>query len=335
MGNRKVGMQGLLVLFIFLALISFSSTVQAAEKQILVSYSAIEGGDVPLWVAQEAGIFPRYGLKTSLIYITSGSQSAQALLSGSVPLALIGGSMINANLAGADTVAIAGSDNLLEFVLMSQPSIHNGRELKGGAVAISRFGSLSDAAAREAVRKLGLTPDKDVTILQVGGTTARFAALKAGRVQAAMAVPPLNYEGEKLGFRTLVDLAARGTAFPMAMVGTTRTYIAKDPQTVMDFMKGFVAGIAYFKTHRQQGIQTIAKYFKLDDMSVVRKMYKQYAERVIPRTPYVSKKALENYIHFLAQKDSRARKLTAASVIDNSFVSKLDKSGFIDSLYKK
>lgn len=321
--------------FSFLLLAAWGPQARGAETKLLTGFSAIEGGVSPLWTAQEMGIFSKYGLKTGVIYIGSGTQATQALISGSVPIICMGGSMINANVAGADTVTIAGSNNLLVFELMTQPNIKNARELKGGTIAISRYGSVSDTAARIAVRQLGLDPNKDVTILQVGGTTARFAALKTGRVKATVAVPPLTYEGHKLGFRTLVDLAAQGIAFPMMGVGTTRSYIAGNRETVMNFMKGFTAGIAYFKTHRDTGIKVIAKNFKLSDMDVVGKMYDLFANRVIPRKPYASEKGVETFIRSLAEKDPRAKSLKAADIIDNSFVSELDKSGFIDSLYKK
>ena len=336
MRKSKLLLQGLLVgLLSILFLVVWGPTAQGAEKKIVVGYSAIEGGVAPLWTGHAVGIFPKYGLETELVYIGSGTQATQVLLSGSIPLMSMGGALINANLAGADTVTIAGSTNVLVFELMTQPGIQNAQQLKGGTIAISRFGSVSDTAARLAVRQLGLDPNKDVTILQVGGTTGRIAALKAGKVQGAMVVPPLTYEGQKQGFKTLVDLAAQGIDFPMMGIGTTRSYIAKEPNTVRAFMKGYVEGIAYFKGHRDQGIQIIAKNFKLDDLDLVAKMYDLFADRIIPRKPYASIKGFETFIGFLAEKDPRAKNLKAAEVVDNRFVEELDKSGFIDQLYKK
>jgi len=336
MSIRKTPLNGFLAgILAILSLVFWGPSAQGAEKKIVVGYSAIEGGVAPLWTAHQMGIFSKYGLETEVIYIESGTQSTQALVSGSVPLISMGGAMINANLAGADTVAIAGATNLLVFEFMTRPEIQNAQQLKGGTIAISRFGSVSDNAARLAVRQLGLDPNKDVTILQVGGTTARFAALQAGKVQATVAVPPLTYRGHKQGLRTLVDLAAQGIEFPMMGIGTTRSYIAKDADTVRAFMKGYVEGIAYFKTRRDQGIQIIAKNFKLSDLEVVGKMYELFANRVIPRKPYPSVKGFETFLGFLAEKDPRAKNLKAAEVVDNRFVEELDKSGFIDQLYKK
>ena len=64
----------------------------------------------------------------------------------------------------------------LNYVLMGKPGVKTVEQMKGGSVAISRFGSATDTIARFALRRVGFTPGKDVTIVQVGSGPERLSA---------------------------------------------------------------------------------------------------------------------------------------------------------------
>jgi len=94
-------------------------------------------------------------------------------------------SAIGAWARGADLALVAsGVDQLLETVVTG-PNIKTPAELKGRKVGVSRYGSLTDLALREALHHYKLVPDKDVTILQTGGEATRFAALTSGAIDGA------------------------------------------------------------------------------------------------------------------------------------------------------
>ena len=99
---------------------------------------------------------------------------------------------------------IAGGNVTLDYWMLSRPEIKTPEQLKGGAVAISRFGSASDFIVRYALQRLGLTPVKDVAILQVGSLTERLAAMETKRVQATVLAPPAMYQAQMRGFNMLV-----------------------------------------------------------------------------------------------------------------------------------
>ena len=115
-----------------------------------------------------------------------GTQLAQAVIGASIPIAVMGGAYLTAAVRGADLVMIATHMDKFPYSLIVKPNIKKVEDLKGTKLAISRFGSSSDAGLRVALQKLGLNPDKDVTILQVGGQTERFAALKGGTVDGTV-----------------------------------------------------------------------------------------------------------------------------------------------------
>jgi ABC-type nitrate/sulfonate/bicarbonate transport system substrate-binding protein len=146
-----------------------------------------------------------------LIYFTGGTTAVMALISADTPLAqLAGPAVVSSVLAGSDATIIAGGITSLNYYLLSRPEIKTPAELRGGIIAISRFGSASDVVARYALSKIGLIAGKDVSIVQIGSMTARVDATLTGRVQATVVDPPASTIAEKRGMNVLADLAKLG-----------------------------------------------------------------------------------------------------------------------------
>src|SRR5215475_7685223 len=172
----------------FAAILSvlLSSSASAQLTKVNVGYSAISEEQLPAWIAKETGIFEKNGLAVQLIYFTGGTTAVQALVSGEVPISQVAGpAVVNSALAGSDIIIVAGGATSLDYWLMSRPEIKRPEHLKGGSVAISAFGTASDFVARYALEKIGLTPGKDVAIVQVGGVPDRLGDHLALQVDPA------------------------------------------------------------------------------------------------------------------------------------------------------
>src|SRR5713226_1725989 len=195
------------ILAAVLWILSFvSSSASAQLIKLNVGYSAISGEQLPAWIAKETRIFEKNGLDVQLIYFTGGTTAVLALVSGEVPISQVAGpAVVNSALAGSDVIMVAGGATSLDYWLMSRPGIKKAEQLKGGSVAISRFGAASDFVARYALEKIGLTPGKDVTIVQAGGISDRLAAVLLGKVQATVLNPPASFIGQKKGMNILAD----------------------------------------------------------------------------------------------------------------------------------
>jgi NitT/TauT family transport system substrate-binding protein len=155
--------------------VSWTSSADAQLIKLTVGYSAISEVDLPAWVAKEAKIFEKNGLDVQLIYFTGGTTAVLALVSGEVPISQVAGpAVINSALAGSDVVMVAGGATSADYWLMSRADIKKAEQLKGGSVAVSNFGAASDFIARYALDKIGLTPGKDVTMVQAGGISDRW-----------------------------------------------------------------------------------------------------------------------------------------------------------------
>jgi NitT/TauT family transport system substrate-binding protein len=316
----------------------FAFDVTAADKpleKIRIAYSGISGSQTPLWVAYEQGFFRKYGLGVELVYIEGASLCIQTLASGDVTAAAVSGAaVIQSNLQGSGVVMTAGFLNTMDYELMVSSDITSPDQLRGKSLAVSRPGSSSDFATRYTVEKYGLVPDKDVAIVQIGSQPARFAALTSGKIQGAMVAIPVTAKAKKMGFNELADLQMLGLEYPQNGLAVTRGLIGSKPELVRNLTKAFVEAIAYFKTHQNKTLAIYQKYLKTDDMDALKETYEAVGLNLISEKPYPTIKGIQIVLRQLASKDPKAQGVKAEQFVDSTFLTELDKSGFIDRLYK-
>jgi LysM repeat protein len=229
---------------------------------------------------------------------------------------------------------IAGVVNTLIFQLYTDKTISRPDQLKGKAVGVTRFGSSTDFAMRYALEKYGLEPNKDVTILQLGNVPALLSALEGGKLQAAMLSPPTTLRAKKAGFPVLADLQMLGLEYQHTGVATTRALIKSKPDLVRDFMRAYVEGIHYAKTHRKESLDILAKYLRTDDKEVLEETYESIMLTLVPEKPYPTLKGIQIMLREMGARDATARAARPEQFVDLTFVKELDASGYVDRLYK-
>ncbi|OLC34183.1 MAG: hypothetical protein AUH81_12735 [Candidatus Rokubacteria bacterium 13_1_40CM_4_69_5] len=305
----------------------------ALEKFSLI-HSSVSGSQAVLFVARDARIFDKHGLDVDIRFVAGGPTAIQALLAADVHAAVMGGpAALAAKLQGADTVIIAGLINTMDHVMIAQPQIKRPQDLKDKKIAVSRFGSSDDFAARFAVRKWGLAPGTNVTFLQIGEQGARLTALKAGRVDASLIQPPLTVVARKAGLTELAALADLEVDYIGTTVVATRGLIARREDLVRRFVRALVEGIHFYKTNKAAALASIGKFMKLEDPDALEETYKQYAGRLTPRAPYPTAKGVKTILDDLGATDPKAKGANPADFIESRFVRELEESGFIKALY--
>jgi NitT/TauT family transport system substrate-binding protein len=306
-----------------------------ALKKVVIGYSGISPSQAPAWVAHDQGFFRKYGLDVQLIFIEGGSRTVQTLISGDVIAAQVAGSsVLQSNLKGSGVVLIGGFLNTMDYKLVVSRDITRPDQLRGKAVAVSRIGSSSDFATRYALNKYGLTPDKDVTVLQIGSQPARFSALETGKIQGAMIAVPLTGKAAKLGLNILADLQMLGLEYQHTGLAVNETLIKSQPDLVRNILKAFVEAIHYMKTHRRETMAVLAKYLKTNDPDALEDSYDSVIQALIPEKPYPTLKGIQIMLREMAAKEPAARNARPEQFVDLTFIKELDTSGFIDQLYK-
>lgn len=327
-------MPSLLIFILAFISIAIPASAQPLEK-LRLTYSAIGGSQASFWVPYEAGIFRKHGLDVELLYVAGGGRAAQVVQSGEVPIGVFtGGAVINSALAGGDLVVIGSSMNVMTFVVMARPEIKRVEDLKGKKIGVSRFVSATDFGLRYVEEQWPVKRQRDFAVLQMGGVSDVYNALRAGVIDAGVINAELAIPGRREGFRELADISKLGIQFPTSSVITTRSYIKRNENSVRKFIRGFVEGVHYAKTQRGPTIKIMMKYLRNSDTAMFNDLYDMYILQNIPRIPRPSPESLKTVIDQLAESDPRVASLKPEQFIDGRFFAELEKEGFMQRMGK-
>jgi len=274
-------------------------------------------------------------LDVDLVYIQGSPILTTAMVSGQVPLSFIGGAAIVASaVGGADTVYLACGINTLYWRVFSTPDVKTIADLKGKKIGVTTIGSQEDSVIRFILKERGLNPDRDFAVVAVGGAPTRLAALSKGVVQASTFIPPQDIAAEKLGLHELIDMSTLGLYNPGSCFASTKSYIKTHRDIVMRVIKTFVEGLRYYKDNRDFVLKVTADFAQNRDPEVLRPTY-EVVTRFQDRVPYVNMKGIGFMLKTLELRDPRAKTFDPSNVVDSSFIQELDKSGFIDAVWKR
>ena len=309
-------------------------TAQAAER-LRIAYSSISAAYLGIWAARDAGMFAKEGLDDQIIFIPSATQLAQVLVAGDVDIASLGGGpVMAADLSGADLKVIGNNVNKLIFSIHAKPEFKTMDELRGKRIAVSRFGSSADIAARAALRKFNMDPAKDVTLLQLGTMSNMFGALKSGAVEASVVSPPTQFLSEKLGFKEIVSITEMDLAYPNPSMAVSGDLIRKKADVIDRFMRAYVRGMHRARTDRESAIKTLAKYTTVTDSAILNRAYDFYMTKVLERAPYINMQGMQNALDDVARTVPSAKNAKPEQFVDLRFLDRLEKSGLLKELYK-
>ena len=176
-------------------------------------------------------------------------------------------------------------------------------------MAISAFGTASDFVARYALEKIGLTPGKDVALVQVGGVPDRLGAVLAGRIEAAVLVPPAMFIGQKKGLSILADVSKLGLPFQYTGVATSRQFIRQHPDIVRRYARSQLEAVHRIYTDKETSLKVLMKYFRRNvDPEIVEKSWELLVDgNMLPKKQYPSLDGLKFILAPLAEKNLKAK----------------------------
>jgi NitT/TauT family transport system substrate-binding protein len=307
----------------------------AGQEKVRLAHSALEASNAVWYVAKERGFYKKNGLDADLLFIPSTTTSVSSLVAGDVQVAnASGGGVASAIVAGADLVMVSCYLNSLPYELVVNESIKSAEDLKGKSIGISRIGSASDVAARALIRGLGLEPDKQVPIMQVGGPTERAASFRTGRIAGFPSPPGIIHLTKGMPFRILISTAdfQKRFEFPYICATTTKSYLSRQRETVKKVLMAHIEGTHFFKTHKEETKKIISKYSRITNESYLESAYVASA-KLYDRVPLVTRAGAEIQIKEAIGRKPGAQ-LRFEEMVDDSIVRELEKSGFIDKAYK-
>jgi NitT/TauT family transport system substrate-binding protein len=310
------------------------SAAAPALYRLPVVYNNQSDGMIPYWLTHEAGIFAKHGLDVQLEF-AQGNIATHAMVAGQYE---IGNNSISAVLTsvmqGADLKMVASGSNKLGFALVAAKDVTSPQQLRGKTFGIARIGDSSETATRLIVRKLGLDPETDISLLQVGNSPERYAALMTGNIQAMIASPMDELRARRDGYSVLADVAALNVDYSSGAT-TVRTEFLRDQRDVVKrFVMAYVEGIHYYKTHEDEAVAVAAKNLKTDDLEALRHAVRAYTSTLTPAKPYLREANMRPVFDEVAASMPEIRTLPLDRFADNSVLEEIDRSGFIDGLYR-
>lgn len=311
------------------------ATAANAADRLRIAYSSISAAYLGIWVARDAGLFTKEGFDDQIIFIPSGTSLTQVLVAGDVDIGSLGGGpVMAASLGGADVKVIGNTVNKMIFSLHTKPEVKSIEELRGKRIAVSRFGSAADIAARTALRKYNMDPNKDVILMQLSTMSNMFGALKSGAVEASMVSPPTQFLSEKLGFKELVSITDMDLAYPNPSMAVPGELIRKKPDVIDRFLRAYVRGVHRARTDREGAIKSLAKYTAITDPAILNRTYDFYTAKVIERVPSINMQGMQNALDDVARTVPAAKSAKPEQFVDLRFLDRLEKSGILKELYK-
>ena len=242
-------------LYLSLHLTAAASAGESAPPQAIAVYGAISTDPLYLWMAQEKGFFKKNGVNIELTHIPT-NQAVQALVGGRIHFTTTGPQVLDANLAGADTVYILSPLNSFVFSLYSKPAINGIKGLAGKTLGATNKGTPTDIAGRMILTQHGLKPDVDVKFLYLKEIPALVGALQQGLLDAALLAAPSTLTARNFGLKELLNITALKIPFVQHSIGTTRSYINANPDIVRRFVRSAVEGLDYVRKNRRRSMPT-------------------------------------------------------------------------------
>jgi NitT/TauT family transport system substrate-binding protein len=286
-------------MLLLLALIS--SLASAQDLRRILYGTTASPSHLPIWVAKDAGYFEKNGLNVEPVQIRGGSLITLAIITGNLPFSGAGAeSVVAARAAGGDVILLACPVDADPVYLITRPEIKSPQELKGQASAVTRYGSTTHFYLRAALKQIGLNPEKDMTILQMGAGPEIVSALDRGAIVAAALTTRYAMPFLQRGWPVLIDLSNTDLVYPSSCVTSSRAFIRAEPKTTHDFLRAYVAGIHLIKKNHAFAEKSFAKWMREKDSATGKKTVEAYA-RLFKTAPYVPDKGIENVIQDLVK----------------------------------
>jgi NitT/TauT family transport system substrate-binding protein len=302
--------------------------------RVRAAYVSIASNMLPAWIDVDEGIYRKYGLDVELSYIAGAAKISEALIAGELDFGVApASSAIGPGLEGVDTVMIASWTSKLSFSALVQASLQTAADLRDKRIGVTRRGSNSEICSTAVLAKFGMQPDRDYTVLSVGGQAEQLAALQNGALDAAILTPPTNLLARQMGFKEL--LSYKDYALDFANVGavTTRRFLQAQPDVVDRFLRASAEGVAVMMTNPDVTRKALTHYTEVDDPAMLDETlafeYSRTARDMLP-TPEGMRGAIEE----LANSNPKAVGANPDDYLDLAPLQRLIDSGFIAGLYK-
>ena len=310
-------------LAVSLLMVVGSLKLPQADARIVVGVSTVNVAFLPIYLTQDKGFFKDEGLDVLVVMFNAGATNLQAMIGGDVQI-MAGGvpETVLARASGVDIKNFWAISNLMPFQIYGSPKLKSLKDGKGKKFAISRFGSLSEFLTRSALRRSGVDP-KDVTMLQIGATPARFTTLATGIVDATILWFPVTERARAVGMNKLFDLKDIYPNWTTVGFIAREAWLAKEKDQAARFLRAYQRGVKHTRENRDDGIKALRKYVGLDAAEAAAG-YDEYRDS-FPLDGRILDAGISATVEQEIESGRLKGKISLSEMIDNSFINSMGK----------
>ena len=304
-------------------LLSFGMTLKhsrAEDGQITLGLTTRNGStSLPFVIAEEKGFFKSEGLNAIVVTMQN-----QVVVNGVVTRNVdYGGTFSNfvgAALSGLPVRIVMSAMDGSDHYLVTASNIKKVEDLKGKTFGISSFGGTPHSEAIMILRKYGMNPEKDVTFLQIGGSSSRYTALESGSIQAAMLVPPFNNFAKKRGFNQLMSFNDI-MSIPLGGLSVHTQKIKEKPDEIIRMIKAVLKATDYIRNRKTEIMSFVEAKWGIKEGDVRESIYRDMVG-LFSRDGIASDETMKNVIQLVRETRKSKDDKTLADIVDWSFAKK-------------
>ena len=300
---------------------------------VRVATCAVSGGFIHLYAAIDNGLFDKYGIKASHIFIRGSSIALTALASDEVQFIYCAADGTIPGMAtGIDAKLVAAPLVGLPYVLLARKDIKRPEDLKGKSIGVTRPGDLSFKLSRAVLKKFNLT-EEEVKLHPIGGSQSeRYNAMVQDIIQAIIVTAPLDVRGKRDGFNLIYHLNDLNLPFIYSSLHTNPKTLRERPWLVQRFVAAMAEAVQFVERNPEKAKASVGKALKLKDQEALQSSYDAYAKSIINRRMIVPANQVAEAVELARKTDTNVRR-KAAELFDNTFAEDLDKSGFLKEIW--
>ncbi|MEA2658548.1 MAG: NitT/TauT family transport system substrate-binding protein [Candidatus Binatota bacterium] len=302
------------------ALFLLPEYAKAQSSPITLGLTTRNGtNSLPYVIAEEKGFFKAEGLN-AIIIVMQNQVVVNGVVSRNVDYGGTFSNFIGAAMSGAPVRIVMSVMEGADHYLVTSPNIKRVEDLKGKTFGISSFGGTPHSEAIAILKKYGMNPEKDVTFLQIGGSSARYMALEGGSVQAVLLVPPFNKLAKKHGFNELLGFNDI-MSLPIGGLAVHTQKMKEKPDEIVKMIRAILKGIDYIRNRKADVLAMMDSQWGVKEADIREGIYRDILG-LYSRTGIGTDEGMKNVIRLVRETRKNAPEAAISDDADWSFAKK-------------
>jgi NitT/TauT family transport system substrate-binding protein len=304
----------------FLVLSTLSVRYGFAQEQLTLGLTTRNGStSLPFVIAEEKGFFKGEGLNT-IVVIMQNQVVVNGVVTRNVDYGGTFSNFVGAAISGLPVRIVMSAMDGSDHYLVTSANVKRVEDLRGKKFGISSFGGTPHSEAVMILRKYGMNPDKDVTFLQIGGSSSRYTALESGAIDAAMLVPPFNNFAKKHGFNQLLSFNDIMN-IPLGGLAVHTQKMKEKPDEIVRMIKAVLKATDYIRNRKAEILRFVETKWGIKEADVRESIYRDMVG-LFSHNGIASDQTMNNVVQLV--RDTRKSKddKTLTDIVDWSFAKK-------------